>query len=150
MPEHEAIGGETFLTENSIRLFLRDADPAANLLLDDLEFTPAEIQEAKELAVQKWNEMPPPVGIYHADRFPYRYHLLMGTSALLMYMAANRYRRNDLKYDIGGGAIQDQAKAADYGQAGDRLMKEYMAWMEQKKLQLNMEDGFGFDQGHYF
>lgn len=150
VPGSDKIGNEGFITDNDIRTFLRDADPDANLLLDDLEFTPEEIRNARTLIIDKWNETTPPVGIYRYDTFPYRYHLLLGTCALLLYTASNRYRRNDLQYNIGGGAIADQAKADPYDKAGDKLMAQFNEWMQREKLRRNMEDGFGNDTGRYY
>ena len=150
MDDTDNLGNKLHLADTAVRVFLRDTDPAANLLLDDFEFTQEELRLAHELIVDKWNETPPPVHQYTYDEFPFRYHLLLGMCSLLLGMAANRYRRNDLKYDIGGGAIQDQAKAQDYDRAADRLMAEFMAWMGQEKLRQNIDRGFGGDTGRYF
>lgn len=149
-PAKKTIGNNAFLTDNVIRSFLRDADPDANLLLDDFEFTPEEIRTARTLIVDKWNETPPPVGVYQYDNFPYRYHYMLGACAQLMYIAANRYRRNELQYTIGGGAVADQSKADSYDKAGDKLMAQFNEWMKQEKLRRNMEDGFGQDTGRYY
>lgn len=150
MSDSKNKGNDGFMTDNEIRTFLRDADPDANLLLDDLEFTPEEIRDARTSIVDKWNEAPPPVGIYQYDTFPYRYHYRLGTCAILLWMAANRYRRNDLQYNIGGGAVADQAKADSYDRAGDKLMGQFNEWMQKEKLRINMELGFGFDTGRYY
>jgi hypothetical protein len=146
----KTIGNNAFITDNEIRTFLRDTDPDANLLLDDFEFTPEEIRDARNSIVDKWNETPPPVGIYQYDTFPYRYYYRVGVCALLMWTAANRYRRNDLQYNIGGGAVADQNKAESYDKAGNKLMDMFDAWMKQEKLRRNMEDGFGQDTGRYY
>jgi hypothetical protein len=137
-----SIGNNRFLTEVDIRLFLRDADPEANLLLDNYEFTSEEIRSAMTFTVDKWNETPPDVALYDIDNFPFRFMLLKGTCANLLYMAAMRYRRNDLQVSMQGGAVNDQAKHAPYDAAADRLWSEYVDWMMRRKVSMNIESGF--------
>lgn len=137
------VGSNTFLNPVEIQGFLRDNDPEKNLLLDGLEFSPEEIEQAATMAIDYWNEVPPNIGAYRYPRFPYRYHLLIGTSAQLLRMAAHLYRRNELPSRIGGGTHSDQSKAAPYDQAADRLWTEYRQWVTTKKYQLNIEQGWG-------
>ena len=136
------IGNAAVISEVDIRTFLRDTDPDANLLLDDFEFGPEEIRSATNLAVDKWNETPPPVGLARVDTFPYRYHLLLATCANLLRMAAYRYMRNDLQYQVGGGAVMDQAKGQPYFIAADRLMAEFDKWMRLKKSEIQASIGW--------
>jgi len=144
-----ATGNDKYLTEVDIRIFLRDYNPELNLLLDDYEFTHEEIRLATSLAVDLWNETPPDLGIYTEDTFPHRYHLLMGACANLLTMAAMRYRRNDLTYQIPGGAINDQNKAKEYDASAARMGAEYKAWVLRKKASENMESGWGNDWNAY-
>jgi hypothetical protein len=83
------------------------------------------------------------VGGYELYKFPYRYNLLMGTTANLLFMAAHLYRRNELKYTVPGGGITDQAKAAEYDAAGERLWQQYKEWCAWKKKSLNVHQGWG-------
>ncbi len=138
-------GNTGYITEVDVRLWLRDADPELNLLIDDLEFEPAEIRAAANLAVDFWNEEPPALRTAHfsVDKFPYRYNLLMATSANLLFIAANRFRRNRLPYQITGGGIDDQAKAEEYDKAGQRLWEQYKAWVKTKKREINYHQGWG-------
>ena len=142
-------GNPGYLTDMDIRLFLRDKDPELNLLLDDYEFTPEELRTATTLAVDKWNETPPILGthMYTTLTFPFRYNLLLGTSANLMYMAGMRFRRNSLTYNIPGGQVADQEKFQQYDAAGQRLSQEYTDWLHQMKRAINMECGFGIIDG---
>ena len=142
MADAPNIGNTGFISELDIRLFLRDSDPSANLLLDDYEFTQEELRTCWTLIVDKWNETPPNIQSFEVHTFPYRYHLLMGTSAMLLRIAAMRYRRNDLQYAIPGGSINDQRKAPEYDAASDKLMKEFDTWMLREKNRLNMEAGW--------
>jgi len=136
------IGNTGFISELDVRLFLRDKDPAANLLLDDYEFTQEELRTAWTLIVDKWNETPPNIQSFEVHTFPYRYHLLMGTSAMLMRIAAISYRRNHLAYNVPGGSIDDQKKYAEYDAASDKLMAEFDKWMLREKNRLQMEAGW--------
>ena len=136
-------GNDTYLSEMDVRIFLRDLDPAANTLLDDFEFGQEEIRTASTLAVDYWNETPPPIQGYEVHTFPWRYHLLMGTSANLLFMAAHRYRRNQLDYNVPGGGISDQNKAREYDAAGDKLWTQFKEWCAQQKKSQNVHQGWG-------
>ena len=65
-------GNDNFLTDMDIRIWLRDVDPEANVLLDDFEFGAEEIRTAQTLTVDYWNETPPAIIGYNYDKFPYR------------------------------------------------------------------------------
>lgn len=138
-----ATGNNQFLTDMDIRIALRDLVPEANELLDDLEFSPEEIRSAQTLAVDKWNETPPIIASYDYTEFPYRYNLLKGTIANLLAIAAHHYRRNDLTYNIPGGAIAPKDKAREYDTVSARLQEEYTLWILQMKRALNISVGFG-------
>ena len=147
MSDENPIGNKQYLTDLDIRIFMRDLDPAANLLLNDLEFSPEEIRTAMTLAVDKWNDTPPYIGGYTYDKFPYRSGLMLGTCANLLFIAANRYRRNDLQYNIGGGAVNDQARHGAYDEAGQKLWTQFLEWVAHNKRALNMEQAFGTIDG---
>lgn len=136
-------GNKTFLTDLDVRIWLRDNDPDANVLLDTEEFDPEEIRHALTLTVDYWNETPPSVGRYDYDRFPHRYALLRGAAANLLFMAAHRYRRNHLHYSAGGVSVDDQNKYQQYDAAGARLWDEYKQWVDTKKRSINVDLGWG-------
>ena len=135
-------GNDTYLTDLDVRIWLRDNNPEANSLLDDVEFTPEEIRTAMTLTVDYWNDQPPYIGCYDYDKFPYRSQLLTGTAANLLFIAANRYRRNSLQYQAGGLTIQDQEKYQQYDAAGQTLWQQYKEWVTRNKRSLNAENGF--------
>jgi hypothetical protein len=136
-------GNNTYLTELDVRIWLRDTDPAANTLLDDLEFTPEEIRTASTLAVDYWNETPPQLSNYTVYTFPHRYHLLLGTVGNLFFIAANRYRRNQLDFTVPGGGISDQNKAPAYDEAGTRFWQQFKDWCAWQKKAENVHQGWG-------
>lgn len=95
------------------------------------------------LTVDYWNETPPNIGCYDYDRFPYRFALLRGTAANLMFMAAHRYRRNHLQYSAGGLSVDDQNKYQQYDATGARLWEEYKQWVITEKRSINVDLGWG-------
>lgn len=135
-------GGESFLVENDIRMWLRDNEPELNTLLDDYEFSPEEIRQAITYAQDYWNEQPPYIGNIDYGRNPFRFHLLQGTVGNLLFMAANRYRRNHLQYQAGGLAVDDQNKSQLYEAAAARIWEEFKQWVRMNKRTINASNGF--------
>jgi len=139
-----ATGNIGYLTDLDIRIYMRDNNPAANTLLDDFEYTPEELRTAMTLTVDTWNDTPPFMQTYSytMDTFPFRSALLKGTCANLLFIAAMRFRRNSLQYNVPGGSVNDQEKYVQYDEAGQRLWTEYLQWIVHAKRALNMEQGF--------
>jgi hypothetical protein len=100
------------------------------------------------LAVDKWNETPPLLSThsYDVDTFPFRGELLRGTCANLLFAAAMRFRRNELKANIPGGVVNDQGKYQEYDSAGSRMWEEFVKWIVYKKRSINMEMGWAIVQ----
>ena len=136
-------GNDASMTEMEIRLFLGDADPDANILLDDFEFSSEEIRTAFNLAMDRWNDMPPDIYRGDYDKFPYRSILLLGAAAYLLSMAAHKYRRNSIQINAGGTSVNDQAKAGEYDQAAANLRAEFLQAVRMKKRELNCNLGWG-------
>ena len=137
------VGNDAPMTDMEVRIFLRDTDPSANLLIDDYEFSPEEIRTAMNLAMDRWNDTPPDIYRMDYDHFPYRSILLLGVSANLLTMAANRYRRNSLAINAGGTSVNDQDKSREYDAAAARLAGEFMQAIRTKKRELNSHLGWG-------
>lgn len=137
-------GNDASMTDMEVRIFLRDKDPEANLLLDDFEFSPEEIRTAMNITVDKWNDTPPDIYRMDYDEFPYRSILLLGVASNLLAMAAHRYRRNGLSINAGGTAVNDQDKWMSYDQAASRLREEYLQAIRTKKRELNTGLGWGW------
>lgn len=143
MPGPTPTGNYNYLTDVDVRIWLRDNDPECNVLLDDVEWSAEEIRTAMTLAVDYYNETPPILQCYDYDKFPWRFHLLQGTAANLLFMAAHRYRRNHLNYSAGGVTVDDQNKYQQYDAAGDKLWAEYKSWVSTYKKAANAENGWG-------
>lgn len=138
------VGNNQYLTEHDVRLWLRDNAPDLNYLLDDFEFTSEEITAAMTACQDYWNETPPYLTTSDYTRTPYRFHLLQGTCANLLFMAAHRFRRNSLNYAAGGLTVQDQEKSGVYDEAAGRMWDQFKAWVAQNKLAINISNGWGY------
>lgn len=138
-----AIGNKQTVDNSMVRTWLRDRDPQANLLLDDFEFDDEEIHIARVITIDYYNETPPFTGRFNSSQIGSRYHLMMGICGQLMYMAANRFRRNELPMQAGGVSINDQGKAPQYDAAGDRLWSTYIRWVNTNKTAANVAQGWG-------
>lgn len=140
----EPHGNDCAMTEMEVRIFLRDTDPEANLLIDDFEYRPEEIRTAMNFAMDRWNDTPPDIYRMDYDRFPYRSIFLLGVASYLLSIAAHRYRRNSLAINAGGTSVNDQDKAGQYDQAADRLRAEFLQMVRTKKRELNANMGWGY------
>jgi hypothetical protein len=124
-------------TIQEIRMRLMDSSRSENLLLDDVEFKDEQILMAMWEPIRFWNEQPPPLRPIHTTRtFPFRGAWVSGILGQLHLMAANHYRRNTMRG--AAGATSDKDKEREYLGEGQRLWGEYTAWVQNKKLELNV------------
>lgn len=141
-------GGPPSIAE--IRLHLRDSSPNESFLLENLMFDDAEIALAVSRPVQYWNEVPPPLDqVFNTQSFPFRYHWLEGICANLFLMVAEQYRRNQLDYQAGGMAVNDQNKEANYERAGQTRWQAYREWVRATKAAINLEGCWGEVTSNY-
>jgi len=136
------------LTIAEIRLALRDY-PTSNTLLDEVEFSDEEIIWAITRPVDIWNSMPPEIGTYEYNNFPWRGAHLDGTIGELLSIAAHHYMRNELPYQSAGLSVNDKAKASNYLQLSENLKAKFVAFVERKKYELNVMGGTRFMGGPY-
>jgi len=138
------VGPPTFA---EVRTVLRD-HPAANRLLGDYEFDPAEIGMAVVSAVQLFNNsMPPlpPCWLQTTRRMPgpWRRHMLNGTLAYLMETAAAYFRRGHLPYSAGNLAVDDLNKDRDYTAALQALKAEFQQWVRLTRTSISVGAAWG-------
>ena len=133
------------ITISEVRMALLDRCPADNSLLDDIEFSDAEIAFAIRRPVDEWNERPPRILTYQytTATFPYRYYWTNAASGELLKMAANNLIRNKMNYQAGGVSIEDKSRAPIYVQLAKELHLEYLEWMILEKTRLNAESIYG-------
>lgn len=134
--------GDGPLTIAEIRMGLHDFLPDEVSLLDASEFTDVQIAAAARKVVELWNETPPDTARYTPLNFPYRYHWILGATAILLDMAAAKYRRDRLAYSAGGVSVDDQSKANEYQQMASEKKAEFKDWMMRTKLQDQMTNGW--------
>jgi hypothetical protein len=146
-PDHME-GNRSYITDMDVRVFLGD-HPATNKLLGDFEFSQEEIRAAMTYVVDKWNDTPPMINNFRIDTFPFRWAYLVGTTAGLLNIAAHKYRRNNLVYNVPGGSINDQDKAPSYDAAAAQLWKEFNEWMTRVKVEINLTQAWGSDTQYY-
>lgn len=132
-----ATGNNRYLTEVDIRMHLLDADPAANELLGQLEFTHESITHAMTVTVDVWNDMPPDIRRHGVNTFPYRSILLDGVCGHLMLSLSVRMRRNQLGARIAGGSVDPNEKASEVQKTAMFFLDRSKAAMRVKKGELN-------------
>jgi hypothetical protein len=142
------IGNKGYITDMDIRIFLRD-HPLTNKLLGDFEYTPEELRMAMTLVVDKWNDTPPFIANFRIDTFPFRWAYVAGTTANLLTMAAHKFRRDNLTYQVSGGSVDDQNKAPIYDQAAAVVAAEFNDWMKRTKVAINLSQAWGSDTQYY-
>jgi hypothetical protein len=64
-------------------------------------------------------------------------------------MVAEQYRRNQLSYQAGGMAVDDQNKEANYERAGQARWQAYREWVRATKAAINLEGCYGEVSSNY-
>jgi hypothetical protein len=128
-----------------IRLELRDSSPLENELLDDsVLFDNSEIAVSLRNVVDYWNEALPPIQTYTTQNFPFRYWWKQGAKAQLFRIAAEWHRKNQVAYSAGGVSFDEHGqKAQQYEEAASAIWAEYKQWVQQKKISMNLDQGWG-------
>ena len=130
------------LSFQEVRLFMRDYREE-NTLLNDVEFDAPELAHCILQPVRDWNETPPDLSPYDASTFPYRTYWIRGTLGYLYEIAANHYRRNDLKYSAGGVNVADKNKYAEYDRRAQEYLEDWRGFVMIKKAELNLGQCYG-------
>ena len=130
------------LTLGQVTRFLRD-QPTYNILLEDVQFSEENVNDAIHFATEQYNAMTP-VTQYTKDNFPNDYVLLIGTAAHLMRSEGFLQIRNQLTYDDGDvSPIGVDDKFAAYNGLREALAAEWQNTARMMKTQMNMEQGYG-------
>ena len=137
------------VTTDEIRMFMRDyavgklPSGQGNLLLDDVQFSPDELNFAIEMAVSSYNLITP-VSQITAGNFPNKYLLLLGVARFLMMTETFLQLRNEVRAqdgDVSPTGIYEKASA--YTQMAGALRAEWETMVRQLKTQLNLESAYG-------
>jgi len=130
------------ITMDDIRGVILDW-PQYNLLLDDVQFTNAEISRAARLATDRFNAMPPRTS-HSVSSFPNRFVLVMGAVGLLSMGESFRQARNQMTYQAGDiTPIGIDDKAALFAQLKADAWNEFLRVSREWKTQDNLESCFG-------
>lgn len=133
-----------------IRLHLRDSSPQESLLLDSVKFDDSEIALAIVRPIQQFNDTPPDIlQKFTTQNFPWRYYWLEAICGNLFLIAAEHYRANRLPYSAAGVQVDDMGKENPYLAAAQRRLEIWRRFVNDKKLQLNNEEGWGVIEGLY-
>ena len=138
------------VTEDEIRMWLRDyaignlPGGQGNIILDDVQFTPAELTFSVKMAVSSFNVITP-ISSYLTDgsNFPNEYLLLLGAARFLMVSESFHQLRNQVTVqdgDIAPSGIYDKAQA--YTALAQMLQAEWKELTRMLKNQFNMEGAY--------
>jgi hypothetical protein len=133
----------TVVSKDQVRMFMRDY-ANNNILLDDVQFTDAELNLALEMTVSSFNTVTPQTN-FTPSSFPthLRYLLLVGTTRFLLMSESFMQVRNQATVqdgDISPIGISD--KAALYAQLAQQLKGEWDELTRGVKTQNNMESAY--------
>lgn len=131
-------------TISEMRMFLRDACPEGNDLLQDFEFNDTEIIYALNEAVGYFNVKYVPRTRYGVPDFPheYRYFWVRAAASSLLRTAARKYARDHLPYTGGGQTVDPKNKFGVYTGLADQLWKEWDTFVAEEKGRLQMRRGW--------
>jgi len=125
-------------------MFMRDR-AENNILLDQVQFTDAELNNALEMCVSAFNAVTPQTNLTPMS-FPQhlKYVLLIGTTRFLLMSESFMQARNQATVqdgDVSPIGIDD--KAALYSQLAKGLKEEWDELVRGVKTQQNMESAYG-------
>lgn len=131
------------VTKDQVRMFMRDR-AENNILLDQVQFTDDELNNALEMTVSAFNAVTPQTNLT-PQSFPthLRYLLLVGTTRFLLMSESFLQARNQATVqdgDIAPIGIDD--KAALYSQLAKSLKDEWDELTRGVKTQNNMESAY--------
>jgi hypothetical protein len=120
-----------------------------NVMLDGVQFSDDEINNAMSLTVDRYNGLTPIIGNFTATDIN-RYTLCIGTICLLLNSESWRQVRNMSRVadgDVPEIGVDD--KAAIYSQLADMACKDFLQQAREQKIQRNMEGAYGaFGSGY--
>ena len=141
------IGDKFTLYLSRIRLLIRDRSEN-NILLDDVQFSPQDVEAAMCLTISELNTMPP-VGSFTVDTTP-EYLLILGTCRYLAFSEAWLQVRNQLTFSSDDNeVIGIDDKFPLYMQLQETLRAEWKQAAIAYKMSINAESGYGALESGY-
>jgi len=132
------------VTVDQVRRFMRDY-PNRNILLDDVEFTQEDVEQAVIFVTSAYNAMTP-ISSIDPEGWPayLRYLQLLGIAWYLIKSATFLQLRNQATYqdgDIAPVGVDD--KFSQYMNLWQALKAEWDEAVKAAKIQMNLESGYG-------
>lgn len=139
------------LTMAEVRLFLNDLCPEAHFLLDARQWTDAEVAACIRRPIDRWNGSPPFISNYTVRNFPYRELWLLGATAYMLQIAAEKWRPDRVAVNLpGGGNLEpDEGKSTEYEQVARMRLEEFTQRLTELKVAENAGRAFGTLRSSY-
>jgi len=139
------------VTVSEVRMSAMDRGDEDNVLLDDEEWSDAQICTAIIRSVEIWNEAAPDSEYtYTQITFPFKSNQIDGVLGELLHTAALNLIRNQMPSQAGGIAIDDKARAVVYLTLSKEFRERYKVWCYHTKSAMNMEDAYASTYNPYF
>lgn len=140
---------QTIITEKELRIWAMDR-PEVNTLVDNVRFSPEDIEQAIMNTVDFFNLLPPPNNFaYTGETFPSRALLALGVWGWLLRGAAISEASNELEYSSAGVQINDRSKAQLFTSLGKDLWDEFKDLAQQLKLTQSINAVYGIQHSEY-
>jgi hypothetical protein len=138
----------SIITEKELRLFSTDK-PELNTLVDQIRWSPEQIESAMTTVVDFYNTMPPTPTAYSVESFPFRYLMTIGCWAILLKGAAIGEASNQLEYSAAGIQINDRNKAEIFMNMGNTYWAEFTEAVKNIKLTQSINKAYGTKHSEY-
>lgn len=136
------------ITEKELRFFAMDR-PESNTLIDQVKFSPEDIEQAMINVVDRFNILPPPSSMYKVETFPSRALLCLGVWGWLLRGAAVGEAINNLAYSAGGVQVNDRDKAEIFTSLGEKFWQEFLETAKSIKLAQSINKVYGTRYSEY-
>lgn len=130
------------LSLDEVRDYLNDY-PQLNRLITGRMASNGLIQFSMRLALDEFNTTPPLIGRYNADNFPSLDIFLKLTLIHVLTSAALLHARNKIAYNDGGYSVETEQQEMLYQRWVQIFRQEVSARIQQLKIALNIEGGWG-------
>lgn len=140
---------QSIITEKELRIWSMDR-PEINTLVENVRFTPEDIEQAITNVVDYFNILPPPTRHkYTVETFPSRALLALGVWGWLLRGAAIGEASNNLSYNADGTTVNDRDKAEIFATLGKTLWDEFKELSNNIKLTQSINKVYGFHSSEY-
>lgn len=140
---------QSIITEKELRIWGMDR-PELNTLVDNVRFSPEDIEQAVINVVDFFNIIPPPNNYaYTVESFPSRALLALGVWGWLLRGAAIGEASNELEYSSAGVSVNDRSKAQIFSSLGKDFWEEFKDLSQQMKLTQSINAVYGVKHSEY-